>query len=270
MTTVPTSRVGDPVWIDLFTADPDVSIAFYGDLFGWTAERAGEEFGGYITFRKDGKAVAGGMGKTEDGIQGPDQWTVYLRSDDARATAEQAVREGGSIVVPALDVGELGTMAILGDPSGAGIGVWQPGTHRGFEAIGIATGGHWSGHVGVPSWFELQTPHYDKALIFYTDVFGWRDPFRVAVPGAGDIGYTTIHSETPMLGGVMDAHAFLPPDSPGGWRLYFGADDVDQAVRRVVELGGSVIAPVMDTPFGQMAGVADPTGAHFSIGGNAS
>lgn len=268
MTDLPSFKPGDPIWVDLYTADPDVSIAFYGELFGWTAERAGEEFGGYITFRKDGKAVAGGMGKTDDGVDGPDQWTVYLSVVDARATSAKAVADGGSIVLPAMDVGDLGVMAILGDPCGAGIGVWQPGAHRGFETIGIASGGHWSGHVGVPTWFELHTPEYDRSLTWYTDVFGWQDTFRMAVPGEGDIGYTTIHSETPMLGGVMDAHAFLPKGSPGGWRTYFGADDVEKAAERVVSLGGSVVTPMMETPFGRMVSVADPTGAQFSIGGN--
>lgn len=265
---LPTFKPGDPIWIDLYTADPEGSIAFYGELFGWTADRAGEEFGGYITFRKDGKAVAGGMGKTEDGVQGPDQWTVYLSVADVRATAAKAVEEGGAIVLPAMDIGEVGAMAILGDVTGAGIGLWQSGTHRGFETLGIASGGHWTGHEGVPTWFELQTPDYDASLTFYKDVFGWDDTFRIAVPGQGDIGYTTIHSETPMLGGVMDAHLFLPEGAPGGWRVYFGADDVDKAAQRVVELGGSVVAPAMDSPFGRVVAVADPTGAQFSIGGN--
>lgn len=40
---------GAPCWIDLYTSDPDASRSFYGDLFGWTSEDAGEEFGGYIT-----------------------------------------------------------------------------------------------------------------------------------------------------------------------------------------------------------------------------
>jgi len=34
-------------------------------------------------------------------------------------------------------------------------------------------------------------------------------------------------------------------------------------------LGGTVVFDPMDTPYGRMAGLADPTGAHFSIGGNA-
>ena len=51
--------IGAPCWVDLYTSDPDRSIAFYGDLFGWTAESAGEEYGGYINFAKDGQPSPG-------------------------------------------------------------------------------------------------------------------------------------------------------------------------------------------------------------------
>src|SRR6185312_10611745 len=40
------SPTGAPCWIDLMSADPDKSAAFYGELFGWTAESTGDEYGG--------------------------------------------------------------------------------------------------------------------------------------------------------------------------------------------------------------------------------
>ncbi|MFE7798094.1 VOC family protein [Nocardia sp. NPDC057440] len=265
MTDNATHKPGDPTWVDLYTADPDRAIAFYGELFGWTAERAGEEFGGYITFRKDGKAVAGAMGKTADGVESPDQWTVYLAAADAKATADAAVAHGGTVVVPPMDVGDVGAMAVLGDVGGAGVGIWQAGTFGGFETLGLVTGGKWSNHAGAPSWFELHTRDYEASLAFYRDVFGWQDPFTIA--DTPEFRYTTIHSTSPMLGGVMDASAFMPEGAPAGWKVYFGADDVDAAAAKVVELGGAVLVPAMDSPYGRMVGVVDPTGARFSIGG---
>ena len=84
--------VGAPCWIDLSTSDPDKSKAFYGELFGWNAEDAGEEYGGYINFSKDGLPVAGGM--RNDGQSGmPDHWSVYLASENAPATVD-ALDEG--------------------------------------------------------------------------------------------------------------------------------------------------------------------------------
>jgi predicted enzyme related to lactoylglutathione lyase len=38
-----TSPLGAPCWIDLMSADTDKSAAFYGKLFGWTAESAGDD-----------------------------------------------------------------------------------------------------------------------------------------------------------------------------------------------------------------------------------
>ena len=37
---------GAPCWIELFTSDPEKTQLFSGELFGWTAEEAGEEYGG--------------------------------------------------------------------------------------------------------------------------------------------------------------------------------------------------------------------------------
>ena len=92
-----TPKPGDPTWVDLYTTDLDRAIAFYGELFGWTADRGGEEFGGYTTLRKDGRAVAGAMGRHDDpGDPYPDRWTVYLNSPDALATTAKTARRAAT------------------------------------------------------------------------------------------------------------------------------------------------------------------------------
>ncbi len=103
MPTRQTALVGAPCWIDLMTSDTERSRAFYGQLFGWTAEEPAEEFGGYFNFRKDGVRVAGCMA-SQPGAGMTDAWSVYLATDDARKTV--------------------------------GIGVWQPGHHQGFGVFG--------------------------------------------------------------------------------------------------------------------------------------
>ena len=50
MTRRETAPIGAPCWVDLFTSDLDRSLAFYSELFGWTSESSGEEFGGYVNF----------------------------------------------------------------------------------------------------------------------------------------------------------------------------------------------------------------------------
>ena len=68
MPKVDTIPAGAPCWIELFTSDTDKGRAFYHELFGWTSEDAGEEYGGYVNFFKDGVQVAGCM--KNDGSNG--------------------------------------------------------------------------------------------------------------------------------------------------------------------------------------------------------
>ncbi len=246
--------IGAPCWVDLFTADTTKIKAFYGELFGWTAEDSGAEFGGYINFSKDGVMVAGCM--HNDGQTGsPDHWSVYLATDDARKTADAAAAEGGRVIVPPMDVGELGTMAVLIDAGGAAIGMWQPGLHRGFGVLD---------EPGAPSWFELHTREYDASLAFYRSVFRW-DTHTVG--DTDDFRYTTLGENESALAGVMDASQFLPEGMPSAWAIYFGTADVDASVAKIVELGGAIVEPAEDTPYGRLAGATDPTGSYFKLRG---
>ena len=44
--------------------------------------------------------------------------------------------------------------------------------------------------------------------------------------------------------------------------------DADAAIARIEELGGDVVQPAEDTPYGRLATVADPTGTQFRIVAN--
>jgi len=243
---------GAPCWIDLFTSDPDRSVSFYGELFGWTAESAGAEFGGYINFSRDGKRVAGAM--RNDGADGtPDAWSVYLKVDDAAATVERATAAGGTVIVPAMPVGPLGTMAVVTDAGGAAVGMWQPGEHTGF---GI------KGAVGSPTWFELHTRDFDAAVKFYETVFGWDAHAASDTP---EFRYTTLGEGDGQQAGIMDSSGFLPEGVPAHWRVYFGVADADATVATAIGLGATVIMPVTDTPYGRLAQLTDPTGATFCL-----
>jgi predicted enzyme related to lactoylglutathione lyase len=249
---MPTPPIGAPCWVDLMTSDTERSRAFYSELFGWTAEDPNAEFGGYFNFTKDGVLVAGCMASQPDAGM-PDVWSVYLATDDARKTVDAAAGEGGQVMVAAMDVADLGTMAVVGDPGGAVIGVWQPGRHQGF---GI------SGQPGTPSWFELHTRDYDAALDFYRNVFRWDTH---AISDTPEFRYTTLRDGESWLAGVMDASGFLPDGVPAHWSVYFGVDDTDAALAKIVDLGGSIVMPAEDTPYGRLAAAADPTGARFKL-----
>jgi predicted enzyme related to lactoylglutathione lyase len=244
--------IGAPCWVDILTSDPDRTKEFYGRLFGWTVEDPGEEYGGYFNFLKDGVMVAGGM--RNDGESGvPDLWSVYLATDDADATVERTVAAGGQVMVPAMDVMALGRMAVVVDVGGAVIGMWQPGLHKGFGALG---------EPGTPAWFELHTRAYDTNLDFYRSVFDWKTEVASDEP---EFRYTTLNSGGDPLAGVMDATPFLPEGVPGGWTVYFAVKDTDAALSEIVALGGEVVMGAEDSPYGRLATAADATGAVFRI-----
>ena len=144
-------------------------------------------------------------------------------------------------------------MAVMLDNGQAAIGVWQPGLHRGFGVLG---------EPGAPSWFELLTRDYSGSLDFYRDVFGWTTSTASDTP---EFRYSIAEEGEEQLAGVMDASGFLPEGVPAHWSVYFAVEDADATVAKIVSLGGSVVMPAEDTPYGRLAAVADPTGAMFKL-----
>ncbi|GAA1355390.1 VOC family protein [Arthrobacter rhombi] len=250
---VPDLRPGAPCWIDLMTSNPERAQAFYATLFGWTFEAGDQEtHGGYIVASKNGQPVAGIM--KNDGEGGyPDGWTTYLRVEDLEATAASVPGHGGKVLMGPLDIPEQGRMAMLLDPAGASVGLWQFGGHTGFRL---------HGEPGAPAWHELHARHFAETLAFYRDVLGWdaslmsdTDEFRYATLGTGE----------EASAGILDAAAFLHSGYPAAWQVYFQVDDTELAITQALGLGASVIDPPQDSPFGTVASLSDPTGSSFKL-----
>jgi predicted enzyme related to lactoylglutathione lyase len=158
-------------------------------------------------------------------------------------------------MIEPMQVDDLGTMGVVADPGGAVIGMWQPGSHKGFGLLF---------ETGAPSWFELQTRDYEAAIAFYQKVFGWDTH---VMSDSAEMRYTTLNNPEGegWLAGVVDAGGFLPQELPAHWSVYFGVADADAALAKISELGGSVRQPAQDTPYGRLAGAVDPNGAQFKL-----
>jgi hypothetical protein len=245
---------GAPCWADLWTSDVEGSRKFYSELFGWEALEPNPEFGGYFMFTRDGVPTAGAMGGMGD-MPATDTWQVYLSTDDIAKTLEAAAAESGQIVSPAMAVADLGTQAVLIDPTGAHHGAWQPGTFPGFTVLN---------EHGAPSWFELHTRDHATAVAFYRSVYGWETD---VVADSDEFRYATMRNPSGEgeLAGIMDASGFLPEGVPSHWSVYWGVDDADATVAKVKALGGSVVTDATDTPYGRLAAVTDPAGAQFKL-----
>ena len=257
MSTRESAPIGAPCWADLWTSDVVGSARFYGELFGWEAEEPNPEFGGYFMFTRNGVPTAGGMGDMGDTpeMRANNTWKVYLATEDMAKTIEAAKAGGAQITVPAMEVGDVGVQAVLIDPTGAGVGAWQAREFPGFTVLN---------EHGAPSWFELLTRDHAAAVDFYRNVFHWQTN---AVGDSDEFRYTTMSDPRGEgdLAGIMDAAGFLAPDAPSHWSIYWEVDDAMAVVKRVKELGGSVVMDAEDTPYGRLATVADPAGAQFKL-----
>jgi predicted enzyme related to lactoylglutathione lyase len=247
----PTSvPVGTPVWADLSTSDVEGSTAFYGTLLGWT-RRDFAEFDDYSDFQSGGKEVGGLTPKVGDA---PDAWNVYLKVDDIEAAVMAAAAAGGRVLHEPSTVEGLGQWAVLEDPSGAEVSIWQAGPFGGFER---------ADEPGAPCWFELHTTNFAAAVPFYEKVFGWKatsigdtDDFRMVVNG----------EQGSARAGIYDsARDGSRPGSPAHsqWIVYLAVADADAAASLVKAHGGTVFDGPTDTPFGRMSHAADGTGALF-------
>lgn len=244
---------GAPVWIELFTPDQDAAAQFYGDLFGWTSEKAGEEYGGYLTFLHNGEPIAGCM--KNDGTSGaPDAWSVYLESDDVADTAAKVAANGGQVVAEPMQVGEMGHMAVFVDPAGAMVGAWQADTMQGISA---------RAEDGAPAWFETLSNDYAKSVAFYTDVFGWDAHTMSDTP---QFRYTTLGEGRDALAGIMDGSNVLA-GAPSRWQFYVQVADADATVDQAIAAGATLVQPAEDSPYGRIGVLTDPAGVQFCVMG---
>ena len=113
------------VWTELCTDDTTKAAAFYQGLFGWTTEKWSDEPMEY-TILKRGEAMAGGMMKKVPQMGPvPNHWMPYFGVADCDATVTKAQALGATVVVPPMDVPNVGRTAVIADPQGAMISVMQ-------------------------------------------------------------------------------------------------------------------------------------------------
>ncbi|MGA9596446.1 MAG: VOC family protein [Acidimicrobiia bacterium] len=253
-------------WADISTPDPAATSAFYTALFGWDAEEQHDPDGNhvYTMFKLDGKVVAG-LGPQPDGGEQemPAVWNAYITVDDINTAVDGWALARGKVVMPPMDVFDSGRMAVVADPEGAIVALWQAREYAGAEVFNSA---------GAMTWNELNTRDAAAACEFYGKTLGWE--FELfPMEGAGDYWVIKIPDkslEAPLSGdayngGILTMSDDFPSEVPAYWSVYFTSADVDADAAKITELGGSVMTGPMDTPSGRIAVVADPAGAIFNL-----
>jgi hypothetical protein len=239
-------------WTDLDTTDQDAAKEFYSGLFGWQAQDmpAGEGVV-YSMMSLDGKNVAAIAPQREQQREAgaPPMWNSYVSVQSADAAVERAQELGGTAHAPAFDVLEAGRMGVIQDPQGAYFLVWEPRRHFGAALVN---------EPGALVWNELASPDLDASAAFYSGLFGW----TVAPFAASPEPYLSIKNGEANNGGIRPLST---PGVPPNWLVYFGTDDIDAALAKVQELGGTKIDGPIDIGIAKIGIVADPQGAIFAL-----
>ena len=255
MATVDKHAPGSFCWIELATSDQEAAKSFYGSLFGWSVNDypiGPNEF--YSMFKLDGQDVAAAYTmKPEQRSQGvPPNWMVYVAVNSADDIAKKVAQLGGKVLAPPFDVMDVGRMAVVQDPTGAVLSVWQAKRHKGAGISGVD---------GTLCWADLSTPDPERARKFYADLFGWK-----IVTGEHDAsGYLHVKNGEAFIGGIPPA-THRKPKSPPHWLAYFTVSDCDKASAKAKQLGANIyLGPMTMENVGRMAVVADLQGAVFAI-----
>ncbi|MGL5829620.1 MAG: VOC family protein [Angustibacter sp.] len=234
--------VGTPCWVDLSVDDQAAAQTFYAGLFGWQYDISGPEFGHYAMAHSNGRNIAGIGSK-----MGPDQpsvWTTYLASADLDETSTRIAAAGGVTHVAPMDIANQGRMMIAMDSSGAAFGAWQSRDMTGFALVNEPNAVIWNEHLSADP---------TVAEAFYGQVFGL-DSGPLEESGAG----VALRVGTEIVASAQTFPQDYPTGVPPHWLVYFAVQDLEATLARVPELGGTLLRPAVDSPWGSTAVISGP------------
>ena len=241
-------------WVELGTTDAKAAKKFYTGLFGWEIvdTPVGPDFI-YTMLQVEGKDVAAlyEQGEPERSQGVPPHWSSYVSVASADESAAKAKSLGGTVLAEPFDVMDAGRMAIVQDPTGAVVGLWQPRQHIGARLVN---------QPNTVCWNELSTNDQQKAGEFYTKLFDWQSQ----VQDTGGTPYTLFMDGGQKAGMMQMTEEWgnMPPH----WMVYFAVANCDASAEKAKELGGQVVVPPTDiAEVGRFAMVQDPQGVVFGI-----
>lgn len=119
---------GAMCWTELSTRDTKTAEKFYTQLFGWTAKTGGVGTPAeYTEFSNQGRPGIG-MTKMRDQVPAsiPAHWLTYFQVADCDAITAKATSLGGRVLMPAMDIPNVGRFSVISDPQGAVFATFKP------------------------------------------------------------------------------------------------------------------------------------------------
>jgi len=260
------SSTGHFVWYELTTTDPKAAQDFYTKVVGWNANETdmpGAPGMKYTMFQMGERPVCGMMQQPAEAkaMGAPPAWTGYISVEDVDASAKKVADANGKILVPAMDIPDVGRFSIVQDPGGGVFALFKSSHPEMDQPQDMRQ----PGNIG---WHELYAGSAERAFGFYSGIFGWtkREAMDMGPMGVYQTFAAADEAPDAMLGGMMNKPEQMPV---AAWGYYFNVGNIDEAAERVKSGGGQIMAGPMDVPGGgfMIQGI-DPQGARFALLGS--
>jgi predicted enzyme related to lactoylglutathione lyase len=258
-------QTGAFIWYELMTTDADGAKAFYDKVVGWDIGQGEAAYQGYrMINRKDGGFAGGVMPLTAEMQQhgARPTWLGYLYVPDVDQAVGKIETLGGKALMPAMDIPNVGRIAMVADPQGNPFYVMRPippaNDPNGQSDVFSNTAEQ---RVG---WNELMTSDPAAARNFYGDLFGWTSDEFMPMGENGEYRFWAHHGQT--IGAVCGEMG----SGNSKWRFYIRVPSISAAVEAVKANGGTVVMGPHEVPGGDHIIIGnDPQGAEFALVGKA-
>jgi predicted enzyme related to lactoylglutathione lyase len=224
-------RHGDIGYVSVWTPDVDRAAAFYAHVLGWEYDHERHQVTNTVE---------------PVGIFAAERSTLFCcYAVEDLAAARTAVTAAGGQVDEATEF-DFGTVVGATDSQGMAFAVYQPAPTRRRPQLNGAG-------PGELAYVTYEVPDSRAFREFYGDVLGWAfEPGRVQ----DGWGVVDCHPMSGAAGGSAN------PNVVPMWTVA----DIDAAVARVREAGGTVITEPGRQPYGLSAECADDQGGRFYLG----
>lgn len=242
-------------WAELATTDAARAGAFYTQLFGWQMQELPSDGElPYLLFSKEQTPVCAMYEIDEESaIETPPYWQSFIAVEEIDAVCARAAELGGEVVMDPFEIGEEGKMALIEDPEGAFVALWESMAPRSVRMREANTLG----------WNELYVFEPKNATPFYEALFGWESQSDTACEG--EYCYTHFRKGDEAVGGMIEIQEEWEGVIPH-WAIYIQVEDLDTTLDRLEELGGTIASDIMSAEgVGDFVVVTDPLGAHFLL-----
>lgn len=117
---------GTVCWADLNTPDPARAADFYKAVFGWETTTGEKDSSGYLHIKNGDEFIGGIPPAAYYDPKLPPHWLIYFQVSNCDDSVAKATAMSAQVLFPPSDVQTVGRMAIVKDPQGAAMALFQP------------------------------------------------------------------------------------------------------------------------------------------------